>query len=370
MKDVRMVRLAEILTSYSVNVQEGDNVYLDMTDIPDEMTSLLIECVTQLGGKPFLRLNSTKVFRTYYRNATEEQIQLWSDTDLELMKKMDAYIAFRGQPNASEYSDVDPDTMAMIQKIRRPAIDERVNNTKWCVLRWPTPSMAQMAGMSTEAFEDFYFDICTFNYRKMGDAADSLVKRMEATDKVRVVSPNGTDLTFSIGNIPVIPCVGNYNVPDGEVFTAPVKDSVNGVIHYNAPTNYNDINFEDIRLVFENGKIVEATASDTEALNKILDTDDGSRFVGEFAIGFNPYITKPMGDILFDEKIAGSFHFTPGACYDDAPNGNKSNIHWDMVMIQTEEYGGGEIYFDDELIRKDGIFVVPDLLALNPENLK
>jgi aminopeptidase len=231
---------------------------------------------------------------------------------------------------------------------------------------WPSSSMAQAASMSTEAFEDFYFRVCTMDYRRMNEAAKELVALMQKTDRVRIVSPNGTDITFSIKGIPVIPCTGANNIPDGEVFTAPVRESVNGVICYNTPTIYEGKKFENIVLRFEKGKIIEATGSDTEALNAILDTDEGARYVGEFAIGINPHITDGMCDILFDEKICGSIHLTPGASYDDASNGNISAIHWDMVLIQTEKYGGGQIYFDDVLIRDNGLFVIDALKPLNP----
>jgi len=251
----------------------------------------------------------------------------------------------------------------------RPVLNQRVDHTKWVVLRYPTESMSQQAGMSTEAFEDFYFDVCTLDYSKMDKAMTPLVELMNKTDRVRIVAKD-TDLTFSIKGIPAIKCSGLRNIPDGEVYTAPVKDSVNGYITYNVPSVEEGIKFENVRLEFKDGKIVKATANDTVAVNKIFDTDEGARYVGEFALGVNPYITKAMGDILFDEKISGSIHFTPGQSYEDAPNGNKSAIHWDLVQVQTTEYGGGEIYFDDVLIRKDGMFVLDELKCLNPENLK
>jgi aminopeptidase len=229
--------------------------------------------------------------------------------------------------------------------------------------------MAQLANTSLEAFENFYFDVCNLDYKKMSNAMDALVNLMQKTDIVRLKGI-GTDLTFSIKGIPAIKCAGEMNIPDGEVFTAPVKDSVNGKITYNTPAIYQGFTFENICFEFKNGKIINATSNDTQRLNKILDTDEGSRYIGEFSFGVNPYITKPMKDGLFDEKISGSIHLTPGSCYDEAPNGNKSSIHWDLVYIQTPEYGGGEIYFDDKLIRKDGKFVVDELLPLNPENLK
>ena len=286
------------------------------------------------------------------------------------MSQMDCYIGVRGSDNVSELSDVPADKMNLYETLYSTPVHHgiRVPKTRWVVLSYPNASMAQLSGTSTEAFEDFYFQVCNLDYSKMGRAMKALVELMNRTDKVRLTGKD-TDLTFSIKDIPAIACDGQLNIPDGEVYTAPVQDSINGVITYNTPSLYQGFTFENVRLEFENGKIVKATANNTERLNQILDTDEGARYVGEFAIGVNPYILKPMKDILFDEKIMGSIHFTPGNCYDDAYNGNSSAIHWDLVMIQREEYGGGEIYFDDRLIRKNGRFVLPELDCLNPENL-
>ena len=178
-------------------------------------------------------------------------------------------------------------------------------------------------------------------------------------------------MTFSIKGIPAVPCAGECNIPDGEVFTAPVRESVNGTIQYNTPSPYQGTVFNNVKLEFKDGKIVNATAdNDIEKLNEIFNTDEGAKFIGEFAIGVNPLIKHPMGDILFDEKIDGSFHFTPGQAYEgEADNGNRSAIHWDLVLIQRPEYGGGSIYFDDVLIRENGRFVIKELECLNPENL-
>lgn len=285
------------------------------------------------------------------------------------MKKMQAFIAIRGSANASENADVPSDTMAMYSRITRPVQNYRVNKTRWCVLRWPSPSMAQAANMSTEAFEDLYFDVCTMDYAKMGRAMLPLLKRMENADRIHIKAPE-TDLTFSIKGIGAKMCKGDRNIPDGEVFSCPVKTSVNGIISFNTPTLYSGTKFENVRLEFNDGKIVKATSNNTKKLNEILDTDAGARFVGEFSLGFNPYILNPMCDILFDEKIAGSMHFTPGQAYEECDNGNRSAVHWDMVLIQRPEWGGGEIWFDGELIRKDGLFLPKDLKGLNPANLK
>jgi aminopeptidase len=198
---------------------------------------------------------------------------------------------------------------------------------------------------------------------------DSLIEVLQRTDKVRILGP-GTDLAMSIKGMPAIKCAGTVNIPDGEVYTAPVRDSVEGVISYNTPADKDGFRFEGIRLEFRKGKIVDAKANDSARINRILDIDEGARFVGEFAFGINPFITKPMMDTLFDEKIAGSIHFTPGNSYDDCNNGNHSSLHWDIVLMQDEVSGGGEIWFDGVLARKDGRFVLPGLECLNPENLK
>lgn len=370
MPDPRVAKLADVLISHSTRLEAGEKVLIETFDAPDEIVTALIERTVQAGGVPFVETRSNKVLRTLYRTATEEQMKEIGRHELERMKGMDAYIAVRGSQNALELSDVPSDKMKQFQaNWWKPVTDHRINHTKWVVLRYPSPAFAQSAGMSTEQFTDFYFDVCTLDYAKMAEAQKPLHARMEKADKVRLTGKD-TDLTFSIKNIGAVMCAGLRNIPDGECFSCPVKDSVNGVIQYNAPTIYQGKPFDNIRLVFDNGKIVEATGSDTPALNAILDSDEGSRFIGEFSIAFNPYILTPMRDILFDEKISGSIHFTPGNAYETAGNGNKSQVHWDMVFVQRPEYGGGDIYFDDELIRRDGIFIPSDLQPLNPENLK
>lgn len=365
-----MNKLADVIVGYSTKVQPGDRALIDSYDAPPEMAALLVDRIAEAGGVPFAQTHSAQVLRKVYAHAREDQMQLLAARDLEFMKQIQVYIALRGGYNINETSDVPEERMRVVQQHwQKPVVDYRVEHTRWVVLRWPTPSMAQLAQMSTQAFEDFYFDVCTLDYAKMAEAEKPLRELMERTDHVRIVGPRDTDIEFSIKGVPAVQCDGDRNIPDGEVFTAPVRDSVKGVIHFNAGTICQGKSFDDIRLVFSEGKIVEATGSDTKALNAILDTDEGARYVGEFSLGFNPHITRAMRDILFDEKIRGSIHLTPGRAYEEADNGNRSAIHWDMVLIQTEEYGGGEIYFDGELIRKDGRFLPPELRGLNPENL-
>ena len=372
MIDPRYTKLADVLVNYSTSAKSGDKVLIEAIDIPAEMTCELIRVIRQAGADPLVTLKSNRVQRALVMNASESQFELIAEAEALRMGKVDAYIGLRGNHNITEMSDIpgEKDKIYKSTVWQKVHLDIRVPKTRWVVLRWPHPAMAQQAGMSTEAFENFYFDVCTMDYLRMSKAMTPLAKHMDEADKVRIVGP-GTELAFSIKGLKSEPCGGKLNIPDGEVFTAPVKDSVNGTLQYNARTIYQGVIHDDIRLEFKDGKIIKATSTNTDHLNKVLDTDEGSRYIGEFAIGFNPYVTKPMLDILFDEKIAGSFHFTPGQAYEGpADNGNRSTVHWDMVCLQGAQHGGGEIWFDDQLIRKDGLFVPEDLKGLNPENLK
>ncbi|MFC5652142.1 aminopeptidase [Paenibacillus solisilvae] len=371
MRDQRMQVLASNLVRYSIDVKPGENVLIDMIGSERELAKCLIEEVAKQGGRPFVETSDRSVLRTMLKHATKEQIELWASFDLKRMEAMDGYIAIRAGENINELADVPSGNMRLYEQYYRHPVhsEERVKRTKWVVLRYPNASMAQAANMSTEAFEDFYFNVCNLDYAKMDRAMDPLQALMSKTDKVRIKAP-GTDLTFSIRGIGAKKCAGRRNIPDGEVFSAPIRDSVQGTITYNTPSIYSGVTFENISFTFKNGKIVEAASNQTAKLNEILDMDEGARYIGEFSLGFNPYILDPMKDILFDEKIAGSLHFTPGQAYEETDNGNRSAVHWDLVLIQRPEYGGGEIYFDERLIRKDGRFVVPELEGLNPENLK
>ncbi len=369
MQDDRFDKLASLLVNYSTDLQRGEKVLIESFDCPEEMTIALIRAARKAGAIPFSQIQRAQVSRELALGAEEKQLDLVSAHELARMKKMDAYIAIRGSHNISELADVPIDRLKLVAKKMRPVQDQRVQKTKWVVLRWPTPAMAQLAGMSTEAFEDFFFKVCTLDYRKLQPGMKALKALMEKTDKVQIKGP-GTDLHFSIKGISAIICGGDRNIPDGEVFSCPVKNSVQGHVTFNAPSIYQGIGFDNIRLDFRDGKIVEATSNQTKKLNEMLDSDAGARYIGEFSFGFNPYIREPMRDILFDEKIAGSFHFTPGQAYQEADNGNRSQVHWDMVCIQRKEYGGGEVWFDDELIRKDGEFLPKALRSLNWKNFR
>jgi len=371
MKDPRLVKLAQNIVHYSTRVQKGDNVLIEMYGSERELVRFIVDEVYAAGGNPYVEFIDRSVQASILKGATQEYLETWASRDLERMKAMNCYVGIRAGENLNALSDVPAEKMAMFDKFYYHPVhlDLRIKSTRWVVLRYPNHSMAQSANMSTDAFEDLYFSVCNLDYSRMEEAMQPLKALMERTDRVRIVGP-GTDLSFSIKGIPAIPCSGQNNLPDGECFTAPIKDSVQGTIAYNVPSIHGGVTYENITFRFEQGKIIEATSNNTTGINEILDMDEGARYIGEFSLGFNPYVLNPMKDILFDEKISGSLHFTPGNAYDEADNGNRSAVHWDLVLIQRPEYGGGEIYFDDVLIRKDGLFVLPELLALNPDNLK
>lgn len=370
MIDTRLEKLARILVTYSVAVKPGDNVLIQDTGIEPEFDRALVKAVHAAGGRAFVSLRDKSVDRALLKDAPEEQVELQARFEQERMKAMDCFIGFNAWRNLSAWSDLSGRELDLYNRNiwKKVHIETRLPGTRWVVLRFPSPAMAQMASMSEEAFEDFFFNVCTMDYARMSKAMDPLVAYLAKTDKVRIVGP-GTDLSFSIKGLPPIKCDGTMNIPDGEVYTAPVRDSVNGHISYNTPSEHDGFTFENIRFDFKDGRIVKATSNDDARINRVLDTDEGARYVGEFAFGVNPYITRAMKETLFDEKISGSIHFTPGNSYDDCFNGNRSAVHWDLVLIQTKDFGGGEIWLDGKLVRKDGLFVVPELQGLNPDNL-
>ncbi|MBI5155401.1 aminopeptidase [Candidatus Poribacteria bacterium] len=364
--------LARLIISHSVKAKGGDLVYIQCigTDTLG-LGHALVEETTRAGAAPYLQYTDQEMVRSYVMAANEASMKRLAEFETVQMKNATCYIGVRGTPNIFEHADIPRAQMDMYRTIiYKPVhLDIRVNETRWCVLRYPNASMAQLAQQSRPAFADFYYRVCLVDYAHMAEAVKPLKALMERTDKVHIKG-QGTDLQFSIKGIPAIPCSGSHNIPDGECFTAPVRESINGVVQFNTPTVEDGVPYENIRLRFEKGRVVEASganAAQTKRLNEVFDQDGGARYVGEFALGFNPGVMEPMRDILFDEKICGSFHMAMGQCYEDAQNGNNSAIHWDLVCIQRPDSGGGEIWFDGKLIRKDGVFVVDELQGLNPD---
>jgi aminopeptidase len=371
MPDPRWEALADILINHSTRLTSGERLLIDCFDLDDStLPRLLVQKAARKGALPLVETRDTRMLRELIKHGSEEQMRLYGEYELYRMERMQAYIALRGARNINEMADIPAEKLNLYNThyLKPVHFECRIKKTRWCVLRLPNASMAQQAGMSTEGFESFYFDVCNLDYGRLQRTLRPLAERMDAAREVHVTGPE-TDLRFSIGGIPVVACAGEMNIPDGEVFTAPVRDSVEGHVRFNAPTIYQGSSFDGVRLEFAAGRIVHAdcTSGDAKKLRRIFETDPGAAYVGEWSIGCNPRILHPMRDILFDEKIAGSFHLTPGNAYDEADNGNRSKIHWDLVQIQRGDYGGGTISFDGEPIRVDGRFVPPELQALDPE---
>ena len=369
--DPTIKKLANNVVNYSCSVKKKEKVLIEcFGNDPYPLVKDLIDETYRVGGIPYVSLKDYSILKNIISKCSSDQLKFMARNDLLKMKESDAHIIIRSYDNVSELSDTDSERMNLYTKYYIDAVtEERFKMKKWVILRYPNNSMAQLANQNLEAFEDFFFKVCNMDYNKMSKALDQLVELMNETDIVNIKGP-GTELTFSIKDIPTVKCAGKLNIPDGEIFTAPIKNSVNGNITFNCPAIYQGVTYENIYFEFKNGKIMHATSNDTKRLNKVLDTDVGARFLGEFAFGVNPYILNPIKDLLFDEKILGSFHIALGKCYYETNNDNNSAIHWDITCIQTPEHGGGEIYFDNILIRKDGRFVIKKLEGLNPENLK
>ena len=370
--DKRIKKLASNLLNHSVKLQKGEKILIEMLGLDcSNLACELIKQSKQIRAIPVFNIIDYKVLKELLLNCDEEAVKEYAKYDLEKMQNVDAYIGIRSA-NPKELDGISKESMNIYNKFYQTPVhfEERVKNTRWCILRYPNEWMAKLAKMSLEEFTDFFYNVCTIDYDKMEEAMEPLKQLLTNTKNVHIKGP-GTDLKFSVEGIPAEKYYGTYNIPDGEVASCPTKYSANGYITYNTETVYNGITFNNIYFELKDGKIIKAEAGDkTKELNEILDTDEGARYIGEFALGLNPYVKNTMGDTLFDEKVAGSFHFTPGTALEESDNGNRSNIHWDIVCIQTPEFGGGEIYFDDVLIRKDGKFILEELKPLNPENLK
>ncbi|RIW29042.1 aminopeptidase [Bacillus salacetis] len=366
--DSRLETLAKTVVQYSLNIQQGEKVLIEALDVHDYgFLAPFMDEVFKAGGHVFVERTDYRINRKMMISGSKEQFEADARLKLDQMKEMDAVILILGENNISEFADIPSDKKNTYRQAYKPVSDEQLKK-KWVLFNVPTKAYAQLAEMSTDAYSDFLYETCTMDYSKMSAAMDSLVDLMNQTDKVRILAP-GTDLRFSIKDLPAIKCDGRINLPDGEVFTAPVKDSVNGIITFNTKSLYAGQTYNNIQLTFEEGRIINCQSDNNESLNELLDSDEGARYIGEFALGVNPYINTIMNDIGFDEKINGSLHLALGEAYEVADNGNKSSIHWDIVLMLKPEFGGGEIFFDDVLISKDGRFVAESLAGLNPENL-
>ncbi|MBO5856738.1 MAG: aminopeptidase [Clostridia bacterium] len=361
--------LAEKLVNYSCSVKKGEKVLVTYSDAPNSFIEYLIEEITKVGAIPLIFRMDKAIKRRLLLNSSEEMFKYYKDMVEPIMKSADTVILIGGSYNDFELADIPPSTFAKYSKLYVEPIHFNIRCSKrWVLLRYPTTAFAQSSQMSTEKFSEFFFNVCTFDYSKLDSLMDPLKELMEKTDKVKIETPT-TNLEFSIKGMPAIKCSGQCNIPDGELYTAPLKTTVNGTIVFNVPALDNGVEFNNIKLVFKEGKIIDFDCNDRDKFEEILNTDEGSRYLGEFSFGLNPYCVKSVKDILFDEKMSSSIHLAIGSSYDDCYNGNKSGVHLDLIQSHTPQNGGGKIYFDDKLIYEDGKFLLPNLVALNRENL-
>lgn len=360
--------LASTIVEHSIKVEPKENVIIvSETTKPVSLIKELVKKIKEKDASVTVRFIEPEIASLIKENMSKESIshlerQEWFDVE-----NYNSFIRIMCNQNDYEEKNINEETRKNIGEALKKPRNIRINERKWVLLNYPSSLDAYKAKMKVEEFYDYSMSVMCYDYKKMSEDIKPLKKLMEKTDKVRLTGV-GTDITFSIKDMPIIPCCGEMNIPDGEIYCGPVKNSINGVIKYNTPSPYQGHVYNGVTLTFKDGKIINATCDneeDIERLNKIFNIDEGAKFVGEFSIGLNKDIMYPMGDILFDEKIIGSIHFTPGSAYQDSYNGNDSSIHWDMVLIQREDYGGGNIYFDDKLIRENGIFVLDELKHLN-----
>ncbi len=373
MSDPRNAQLADQLVNYSLGIKPNELLYLEVKGVQSlELARDVVDATSQAGGIPVLIYQDEGVYRGFWAQASEAQIKEYAAAHMDLMKRADTFLSIRGSDNPFDLQGVSDEQMSLMGKLFMTPVhmQERLNNTRWCVLRYPNAPMAVMAHRNQRDFEKFFYDVCCLDYSKLSRAMDPLISLLNDSKRVHIEGP-GTDLRFSIEGIPAVKCDGHRNIPDGEVYTAPVKDSVEGIITYNTGSIQKGDLYDGVSLTFEKGRIVKSDCSvgDPEKLAKVFAQDEGAAYVGEFAFGLNPHITQAMQDILFDEKIGGSIHFTPGNAYETADNGNRSELHWDLVLIQTPEQGGGSISLDDRRVREDGLFIIDELKGLNPDSL-
>lgn len=373
MNDPRLDRLATVLMNHSTALEPGDFFQINAAFAARPLVNAILRQAAEQGVYPVINWQDEELTRLSYDIQkpedpnTQRFLEKRTDWDLYRWRDLAANIAIRATENDQELNKVAPERQQLNARIGRPLSDVIINERRWVLFDYPTRASAQKAGMSYEDYVDFVLKVCLIDYNRLQKAEEKLAARLDRSERVQILAP-GTDLSFSIKDIPTVCCYGRRNVPDGEVYTAPVRDSVQGVITYNVPSHYFGQTFKKIRFEFKDGRIVAASCDGDQALlEKILATDEGASHIGEFAFGVNPQIREPIGNTLFDEKIGGSIHFTPGNAYAKANNGNRSAIHWDLIQIQRPEYGGGEVWLDGERVRKDGLFVTDDLLDLNPD---
>ena len=355
MVDTETAKTAKIIVEHSAKIKKGDYVQIiadyDAKDIVLELYRLAL----LKGAYPKPHISLPGISYTYYKYATEKQLRHFPKVAMYEMKNSDVVIMIGATRNTKELANIDPKRVAARQRVIEPIFRHRTEKTRWVIFYYPTPALAQEAGMSFQEFEEFTFRATNVDYGAMERQQEKLKKLLDDGNTVRIVAKN-TDLKFSIKGRKGIKCCGQYNLPDGEVFTSPVENTAEGHIEFSYPALYQGREVEGIRLEFRKGKAVKATASKNQAfLRKVLETDKGAKYIGEFGIGTNYKLNRFVKNILFDEKLGGTIHLAMGMAYKEAGGRNKSAIHWDILADMKR---GGRLYIDGKLIQKNGKFLI------------
>ncbi len=352
MADPRIEKLADILVNYSIKIKKGDVIEVSTGYEAKELALEVCRLIIKKGALPRVHVGLDGYAYTYFKYATEEQLTRYPKIAVYEAKNSDGSISIGAEYNTKELTNIDPKKMAMRKKATKILSDIHLKKNNWVICEFPTNSLAQDAEMSLQEFEEFCYSATNIAWAKVSKQQDKLKKILDKGKTVRIKSPD-TDLTFSIKGRQGIKCDGHRNMPDGEVFIAPVEKSTNGYIKYSYPAIREGKEVDGIRLEFKNGEVVKAEAAKNEKLLKeMIKLDKGSKYLGEFGIGVNYGIKKFVKQILFDEKIGGTIHLALGMAYKEGGGKNESALHWDMI----KDMKNGELYIDGKLIQKNGKF--------------
>lgn len=366
MADPRVRKLAEVLVRYSLRLKQGDLFRIAANAACAPLVRELYREALAVGAHPFTRIDLDGIGEILFKNGSDEQISYVPEFLRSENDSMTATIRIIGEENSRSLSSVDPSKVAKARDAMRPFQEQVMRRSaegtlNWCVTLFPTYSGAQDADMSLSDYEDFVYGACLVDqddpvaaWKKVRDEQQRIADFLMTKDTIRLVGKD-TDLTYRVGGRTWINASGLRNFPDGEVFTGPVEDSANGYIRYSFPTIFSGREADDVRLVFKDGKVVEATAGKgQDLLTSLINMDAGASYLGEVAFGLNYGISRFSRNILFDEKIGGTVHLALGAGYPDTGSSNRSGLHWDMICDMRE---GSEVYADGEVIYRDGKFI-------------
>jgi aminopeptidase len=367
MRDQRAEALAKILVQYSTKVEEDDVCVIQGATSAEALVLAVYEEVLRAGGLPIVQMAPEEGMASYYRLASDKQLEWLAPPSVWIAENADVRIAILSEDNTRALSNVDPAKQARAQQARKPLMDVTMKRSaegsyRWVLTAFPTHGMAGEAAMSLSEYEDFYYEACLATdgdpvtaWARTSDETERLAEWIQGKEEVHITAP-GTDIKLNVAGRTWIPCTGRHNMPDGEFFTGPVEDSVAGEVSFSFPAVYGGREVSGVRFRFEGGKVVDASAQQGEAyLLEMLDTDEGARRLGELGIGTNYGIATGTREILLDEKIGGTIHMAIGQSYPESGGVNDSAVHWDMVCDLRQ---GGRITVDGGDFQVDGRFVV------------